>query len=329
MATIKDIARMTGLSETTISRFMNNHPYVSNEARAAIERALEEIEYRPNASARSLRSGRTRRIAVLIDSVMLSFYSRLLDGFCEAAHERSYSILVEQAGAPGWSPDALIEQARSHNIDGVVIAVELLQANVVAALLKLVPVIACDQSIHNMNCPRVFVDHHDSTILGLSYLHERGADVIACVVGDEETICASSRYRRVAYEAFAAAHQDVTIHIVSCPDSTATGGAILLEKLTELDPAPRAVFTASDDLATGLLVAARNVGITVPQELSILGFDDMPIAEVHGITTIRQPIRYMGQRAIRNLIALIENGGKSRIKHSVRLAYELVPRRTA
>ncbi len=328
MANIQDLAEHTGLSTATISRYLNQKPYVSKEAQLAIELAMERLDYHPNSSARILRSGKTRRVTVVVDRAEHSFSAALLGGFCDVAWENSYDILIQQSGAPEWTPSLLLEQAAAKSMDGVIIAAEGAERDAFVPLLGSVPVVACDQALFDVDCPHVYIDHYQSTTDGLEYLQKRGARTIACIHGPNRW-CASNRFRRNAYGDFARRPGAPTIHEVPTEDDTVQDGYHLLGALRQLDPIPDAVFTGSDDLAAGLIAAARRDGVSVPKQLAILGFDDQPIAEAFEISTIRQPVRKMGRRAMEILMQIIAGGPDTAVKRRTRIKYSLVERNSA
>lgn len=328
MANIRDIAEFTGLSTATVSRYLNKHPYVSKEAQLAIELAMTQLGYHPNAAARSLRSGKTRRVGVVLDALNHSFYSSLLAGFSEVARRRSYDILVQQSGAHDWSPGLLLEQAAARSMDGIIVASETEKRGELLSLVGTVPLVACDQALFGADCPQVYIDHYQSTIDGLEYLRRGGATSIACVYGPCSA-CSSNRFRRRAYTDFGARSDAPFVHEVICNEDTVKGGYDLFERLMALSPRPDAVFTGADEVAVGVITAAGRAGVAVPSDLAVLGFDDNSIAEVFGISTIRQPVQAMGRRAMEILMRLIADGPRASVKRVTRVKYRLVARQSA
>ncbi len=327
MANIRDIANLTGLSTATISRHLNNKPYVSKEAQRAIELAMARLDYRPNASAQSLKSGKTGRVVVVLDRVDHPFYGPLLAGLGDIARRHSYDLLVQQSGAPQWSPHLLVEQARARSMDGIITAVESVEPEAFLSLIGTIPLVACDQALFGADCPHVYIDHYKSTIEGLEHLHRRGAKTIAAVHG-YDPFCGSNRFRRKAYTDYGMREGAPLIHQIACENDEVTEGAALLDRIMALCPRPDAIFTGGDEVALGLLAAANKAGIAVPSELAILGFDDRPIAEVFGISTIRQPIRRMGQYAMATLLRLIAAGNRAPSPKTTVVKHRLVVRST-
>ncbi len=308
MASIQSIARYTGLSPATVSRYLNGHPYVSKEAQYAIELAIRELDYRPNASARSLRSGKTSRVAIVVFDASHPFCSGLIGGAGKAALQHGYDLLVQQAGAPGWQPERSVELAATRAVDGIIMASGSGLSRRHERELAALPVVTCDLDPSQSKLPGVYIDHYRSVLDGLEHLRERGARRIACVYVSGDQLASSSTRRQEAYRAFAGQYPSIEVIPVETENDLIEDGYTLLERLMQLPEPPDAVFTGSDDLAAGCLLAAQARGISVPEELRILGFDDGPVAEVLGISTIRQPVGRLGARAFQELYACISRG---------------------
>ncbi|TVR05968.1 MAG: LacI family transcriptional regulator [Spirochaetaceae bacterium] len=327
VANINDIATHTGLSNATISRYLNGKPYVSKEAQLAIDMAVRELGYRPNASARSLRSGRTGRVVMVLRDAYHPFYAALLAGACRAAASVGYDVLVQQNHAEGWHSDRLTQLVTTRGVDGVILTTDLDPWSEYQSALSGIPAVTCDQALSDQSLPGVFIEHYQSTIEGLSHLRERGARCIACVQAPPADPCSSSDIRSAAYHDFAAQNPDTQIELVSIEDDLVHSGYVMLDALVHRSTPVDAVFSGSDDVAAGLLIAARERGIAVPGQLRILGFDDQPIARTLEISTVRQPVRRMGERAFELVHSIIH--GENRFgADRLRVPYRLMVRST-
>ncbi len=337
MANIKDLARSTGLSTATVSRYLNGHPYVSKEAQYAIELAIRELGYSPNAAARSLRSGKTGRIAIVVLDASHPFYSALVAGAAGAAVEYGYDLLVQQTCTKHWNPDRVLQPVVTRAIDALIVATELEPWGEYAAELERFRVVTCDQALSQAGLHGLYIDHYQSTLDGLEHLYERGARVIACLHDPDHDRCSSSRIRVSAYEQFASRYSEMRIVQLEAEDDTVETGASLLQRIGSEFPEVDGVFSGSDDLAAGLLLAAREAGLDVPGRLRILGFDDQPLARVLGLSTIRQPVRKMGARAVHEVHRLIQQNascgrgrpnGRRHAPDKIRVPYRLMIRST-
>lgn len=315
MARINDIAEAAGVSVATVSRYLNGRPYVSAALAASIAEAIDELGYHPNQNARTLRSGRTDRIAVLVNRLSHPFYAKLVEGIAEEAHVAGVDLLIHQSGTDGWSLDRIARQARERAVDGMIIGTGREEQSF-ATLIGKVPMVSCDQALNAPGCPRIFIDHYASTIAGLEHIAERGSSQILAIYGSErDHVCSSDSHRQRAFKAFAGREGSprllpLAVRDVGIGDDSLLAGARLLAHILKEAPEVDAVFAGSDEIASGLVTAARRSGIYVPGRLRILGFDDQPIAEALDISTVRQPIKEMGAKAMSVLVAQI-NGRKA------------------
>lgn len=328
MPSIGDLAERTGLSTATVSRYLNGKPYVSKEAQYSIELAIRELGYRPNASARSLRSGKTGRLLLLVKDAALPFYSALISGVGSSALTSGYDILVQQSsGGDGWR-DRLIELATTRAVDGIIASTALEPWELFEPALEGVPLYSCDQAVDRPEIPGVYIDHLRSTVEGLEYLYSRGCRRFGCFHAPQADSCASSSRRMAGYSEFEARHPEVSLELFEIDDDRLESGYALFERIQTSDVAIDGVFAGSDELAAGLLQAAREAGIAVPGSLRILGFDEQPISRILGITTVRQPIEKMGEMAARKLIERLEAGRPGKPER-YRVRYRLIERESA
>lgn len=310
MATIRDIADRTGLSRSTVSRCLSGNGYVSEEARNAIEEAARDLDYQPNSAAVSLRRGKSGRIVVFVPTTAHSYYATFISGVGEGARRHGYDLLLRQAtGEQAPLQAQLRELERSRIADGAIIASTIADDAGKEVTSLGLPVVACDQVLYRERIPSVYMDHYQSTIDVLEHLVSRGRRAIYVVISDDGH--ASSYYREKAAEEFLRQRiaEGMRIRItcvVENDDDSVSAGVALGKRLFELDRVPDAVFTGSDQLAAGMLLFARRVRLSVPGELAIVGFDDQSLSEALGLTTVYQPTRKMGAKAVEVLHRLIE-----------------------
>jgi DNA-binding LacI/PurR family transcriptional regulator len=268
---------------------------------------------------------------VLINRLNHPFYSTLVEGIAEEAHVSGTDLLIHQSGAHGWSLDRIARQARERAVDGIIVGTGRDDGQLLS-LVGTVPMVSCDGALESPECPRVFIDHFASTLAGLEHLGEQGARSILAVSGSEfEHVCSSDHHRRRAFEAFQGrrgAPELLTLALrdKGIGDESMLAGSRLFEHIRHELPRVDAVFAASDEIAAGLITAARAAGVAIPKELRVLGFDDQPIAEALGISTISQPTRQMGREAMSMLAGLLDGESPAGLKRE--LEYRLVVRMT-
>lgn len=332
MATIADIARVTGLSVATVSRYLNGHPYVSAEARNAIREAISELNYTPNSTAVALRRGTTDRIAFFVPTLAHSFYAELLAGAGDAARRYGYDLVVRQC--PVISDETAGELDRmleTRLIDGAILATEIPAEATGALLATGAPLVACDQVLREAPVSCVFTDHYASAREVLAHLLDTGRRNIV-VVTSSEPHGSSLMRQSAAEEARREAGGGLRVtFVVEDDDDSVSSGVALGEKLLARSPPPDSVFTGADQLAAGVLIAAERRGVSVPQELAIVGFDDQSLSQALGLTSVYQPTREMGSTAVDMLISRIKltARGSAPATERVLLPHELRRRRTS
>ncbi|MEW9032089.1 MAG: LacI family DNA-binding transcriptional regulator [Planifilum fimeticola] len=319
MPTIKDVARRANVSVATVSRILNNLPGYSQETKERVLKAIEELGYYPNALARGLVSKKTNSIGVLFPSVSSMFSAEILGGIEQVAHEQDSSVIVCHTAYNGTRTMKYLGLLREKQIDGVIFVSEVLKEEYYQALSEMdVPVVLISTKSERFPLPYVKVDDRSAAYSATSYLIEKGHRRIGMISGNRSDPIAG--IPRV--EGYQAALQDHGIpacdrHIVYADGFGFDKGLQCLPLLLSRAPEITAVFAASDEMAVAALYAANKLGIKVPDELSVMGYDNLRIAEmtVPSLTTVAQPLREMGETAARMLFGMMEEGEavKSRI----------------
>ncbi len=299
---IKDIAEAAGVSHSTVSRALSDSPLVKAETKARIRRLAQEMGYTPDAIARSLVTQRTQTIGIVVTTITDPFVAEVVQGIEDTAHEHGYSVILASSAAEPERELAAVEMLRAKRVDGVVVTSSRVGALYLAHLERIgVPVVLVNN--HNQQSGRytfsVSVDNQHGGHLATAHLIRRGHRRIAYVSGPANHSDDAGRlagYRRALEEAglpFEAA-------LVVPGNGRLDGGERALYVLKDLDAPPTAVFCYNDMTAIGLLSAARRLGIQVPRELAVVGFDDIPLAAhvCPPLTTIAQPQREIGRLAM-------------------------------
>ncbi|MXO58163.1 LacI family DNA-binding transcriptional regulator [Altererythrobacter salegens] len=313
--TIIDIAKKAKVSFKTVSRVLNDNTSVTAELRDRVLEAMAELDYHPNFAARALAGKRSYTIAMLLDqSEYLSdessstyFAPYLVDlqsGAQQACRELGYHFLVEPYDPhSGNHPDDLRAQFSKFSLDGVLLAPPssdrpvLLQAleDMGLPYVRLMPGIEVDRS------PSVAIDEIDGVAQVAEHLLALGHRRIGVVCGPESHIAA--RIRSLAFQYAIGGRAEVFLHP---GDFFFSGGLAAGEALLGRPDRPSAIFAANDFMAAGVIVAATRLGLRVPDDISVVGFDDSVVARFiwPPLTTVRQPIRAMARWAIEYLVAL-------------------------
>lgn len=330
--TIEHIAALAGVSRSTVSRVVNDHPRVSPAVRARVRRVIEERGYAPHAGARSLAGCRTRVICLLNVRRAASIFSDpfippLIQGVSEGCNEGEYFLLVsilqsDQAAA------FYRRLVRGRHCDGVI----MLAGDAEAALLEL---LVADGT------PYVLIGHHprfptlnsvnvancEGARLAVAHLLRLGHRRIATITGRLDGSPGAERFEGYA-AALQAAGGSVDPTFVVEGDLTCQSGYLAMRRLLSASGRPTAVFAADDAMAAGALRAIREAGLRVPDNVALVGFDDAPIATLTDpqLTSIRQPVYELGARAARLLISQL--AGKELAPVQQCLPVELIVRQS-
>lgn len=330
MINIEKIAHLAGTSRSTVSRVINNDPKVSAEVRERVERIISETGYRPNAAARNLAGKHTRVISLVVPRSPVEafddpFYLPLLKGMATAVNARSYSLmLLILDKADPYLQSHLLD---SHNADGILLGASLVNNNPYIPYLieRKVPFVSVGRHLYYSNINYVDVDNIGSAQNAVNHLLKLGLRRIATITGSLEVT--SGVDRREGYlRALRAAGIEPQTEMMAEGGFSSEQGYVAMCDL--LPMRPEAVFVASDTMAVGAYRAIYEAGLSVPDDIAVVGFDDSEQAShlVPSLTTVRQPISELGHAAADLLLDII-TGTVNQPVHKM-LKSELIVRRS-
>lgn len=306
---IKDIAEAAGVSHSTVSRALSDSPLVKVETKARIQHLAQEMGYTPDAIARSLVTQKTLTVGVVVTTTTDPFVAEVVQGIEDAAHENGYSVILASSNADPDRELAAVEMLRSKRVDCLIVTSSRVGALYLEHLERIgVPVVLINN--HNQHSGRytfsISVDNRDGGHLATRHLIEQGHQRIGYVTGPADHSDDADRqagYRQALDET--ALPFDPTW--IAPGNGRLDGGEGALEALARLANPPTAVFCYNDMTAIGLICAARRRGLDIPQDLAVVGFDDIPLASrvYPPLTTIAQPQRDMGHQAMNMALDLI------------------------
>ncbi|MEW2305544.1 LacI family DNA-binding transcriptional regulator [Streptomyces sp. NPDC006655] len=300
-----DVARIAGVSQQTVSRVLNDHPNVRPATRERVLAAVRELGYRPNAAARTLATRRTRTLGVVSFNTTLYGPACMLYGIEQAARQHEYFVIVAAVGTlDRRSVLDAVDRLRDQGVEGiVVIAPQTPAVGALASVPADVPLVAVGCGTHTA-LASVAVDNEAGAELATSYLLDLGHRTVHHLVGPRSWLDAQEREAgwRGTLEKRGA---PVPAPLAGADWTARTGYEHGLR--IAADPEVTAVFCANDHLALGLLRALQQAGHRVPEDISVVGFDDMPETEYFGpsLTTVRQDFDELGRRALRALIEIV------------------------
>ncbi|MCA2001904.1 MAG: LacI family transcriptional regulator [Chloroflexi bacterium] len=324
--TLRDVAKKAGVSHQTVSRVINGKADVLPETRALVEAAIEEMGYRPNAIARSMARGQTHTLACISPNLTDFTFASVIEGAEIEARQHKYFMLSSSASDPEAFRELLDELVGHRRVDGLIIINPYADRRF-EYIPKDFPLVFVGVSAHEKNICSVSLDDEKVAYEATRHLLELGHADIALVTGPMEEDCSQDRaegYRRALNEAGIPFDKTMVFE----GDWSATSGRDALFSFIEQGRAPTAVFAQNDRMALGVMSAAREAGIKVPSQLSVIGVDDMPLSSYFDppLTTMRQDIPRIGREATRMLLEIVQH--KTTQTCDMKLPAELVIRQS-
>lgn len=327
MSTIRTVAERAGVSTATVSRVISNAASVLPETRARVQAAIDHLGYAPNSAAKSLRTLRTGKILVLVPDVSNPFFAEVLRGAEDAAQAAGHAVLLGDTRGDPRREAEYAGMVLRKEADGLIFLGHRLPtplARMVRERGATAPIVnGCDFST-DLHVSGAHIDNARAARDAMTLLYSMGHRRVAVIAGPTDSHITRDRLRGVHDSARAAGHAaDLTVvEGLYTNESGARETAALLAR----DPRPTAVFCFSDEMAMGALSACRARGLRCPDDLSIVGFDDVRYARFLDppLTTIRQPMSRIGQETVRLLLAILD-GTQAHITDTT-LDHELVVR---
>lgn len=301
MANIRDVAKEANLSVATVSRYLNQKGYVSETSKNSIEQAIETLNYTPNAVARSLSTRQSHYIGLIVPDIMNPFFPELARAVEDIALTYGYTVILCNSDENAEKEQHYIESLKKKYIAGFIIATSSLDASHYENLD--LPIVALDRMMHT-STPTVSSNNKEGAYLGTTHLIEQGCQHIACLRGPKGVGPADDR---LAGFLEAVKGKSIQTTIIDCPFQFGVAEQTTTKILQEF-PTIDGIFASSDVSAAGSLKTAYALGINVPEQLQIVGFDNINLSEMMtpGLTTVAQDVYKMGAVSTRILIKMIE-----------------------
>ncbi|WP_207655751.1 LacI family DNA-binding transcriptional regulator [Vallitalea okinawensis] len=321
---IQDVAKKAGVSISTVSRVLNGYKHVSDELKDKVTKAVEELEYRPNQVARSLASQRTNLIGIIVPDLTNHYYSRMISSIEEYASERNYNIVVCNI------KENLDKEVRYLNVlkemwaDGIILMHEKVDERTKEMLKAYkIPVVLASVKIDGLKVPSVNIDDYHAAYDATNYLIQKGHERIGIIAGDMQDITAGQqRYRGFIDALKGHGIKQNPLYMREGKFKIEDGYQAMDDILDNSQVKPTAIFAVSDSMAIGAMNCAIDRGYQVPDDISIIGFDNIDLAAAvrPRLTTVNQPAEEIGRQSMKTLIALI-NGKNTKkdiiLDHSI------------
>lgn len=327
LPSIDEVARLAGVSIATVSRVINNSKPVNAETRQKVERAIAETGYRSNAAGRSLATSQSRLLMVLVPDFANPFYAQIVQGVESVTGPAGYKLLLTDGSSSEAPHQTAMDALYNRLADGVINLAHLDDDSALHAALRDLPWVNCSEFVPESGLPYVSIDHRQAAIDAVQFLLNRGHRRIGLISADE-----TFRWARLRHEGYELAMKRAQVpteaelvRVAASLDYEA--GAQAVGGLLALQIPPTAIFAVSDTLAIGVIKALRRAGRRVPQDIAVIGFDDLPLSAVFepALTTVSQPMRELGARAADILLARLS--GQAVVSRT--LAHQLVVRDSA
>lgn len=321
---LRDVALAAGVDPSVVSRVLSGDRRLSvrPETRARVLEAAARLNYRPNRAARTLKTARTMVIGMVVPDLANTAYSLIAQGAERRAAAAGYILMVMR----GSVPDGL-EELRGR-VDGLLVAAATSDGSYFRSLLGDIPTVLVNRKEPG-DIPAVLVDDEAGAAVAVRHLLALGHSRVAHVAGPQNADTARRRLRGYVSALAAAGAEARPEWVVEAPVYDEAAGHLAATTLLGLEPRPTAIFAANIRLAIGALAATRRLGLSVPEDVSIVGFDDTPLAAFlePPLTTVRMPLAELGELAVESLLGEIE--GRRATDVLVSLPPELVVRASA
>lgn len=327
MPTMKDVAQAAGVSVTTVSHVINETRYVSAELRERVLKAMEELNYHPNTLARSLRQGISHTIGLIVPDNSNPFFADVARVVESRGFEAGYSTILCNSDGQLEKELTYVNVLLAKQVDGVIFIGASSQSEHIALLTEeRVPIVIADRQMPGAEADVVLVDNYRGGYLATEYLISLGHCRIGCITGPSDTAPSADRVRGYR-SALTAAGLPIDEDLIIRGDFRYASGASGARELLDLKEPPTAIFACNDVMAMAAMAAIREKGLAIPDDISIIGFDDIPQASFTSppLTTVAQPIQDIGRIAADLLIERI-SGSTSRPSQMIILDVKLVVR---
>jgi len=305
--TIYTVAEKAGVSIATVSRVLNNSPKVKEETRAKVLRVMEELGYQPSASARGLALNKTEIIALIFPDISGPFYSEVIRGVESEVSQHNYNLLIY--GTYGKASSARFLRLLPTRVDGLILMTRSVEDEYIFYLhQRHIPFVLLDREIDEIEADCILTNNVDGAYKAVEHLLQHGYQQVAFISGPADSPDSNARF-----EGYRQALQNHGLplrpQLVEQGDFLQPGGHQAMSRLLDQANLPLAVFVANDEMAIGAIEAVRGRGLSVPDDVAIIGFDDIQMAPYvqPPLTTVRQPIREFGVLAVQMLLRRIND----------------------
>ena len=333
MATIKDVAKRAGVSPASVSKVINKKPHVSKRTKAKVLKAIQQLDYEPHAIARKLAMKTTENVGFIIRSSAKGrtnpFYVKILDGVESIVKKKGFNLLFSTVEEKLETSESLPKKIKESNVDGVII-IGIVDNNLIDRILKKqIPLVLVDYYLKGKELNYVLTGDLQGAYEAVSYLIHLGHRKITMINGPQAHTSFLDRFRGYKLALLDHGIKYEKEYVQTASEAETENGYRSGKHILELRHPPSAVFCANDNIAIGVIKAARDKGLQIPENISVVGFDDIEQAShtEPPLTTIRVYNEEMGERAAQKLIEVI--GNKDKRPERIIIPTKLIARESA
>jgi len=301
MATIEDVARVAGVSAATVSRVLNGNGAVKGYTAEKVQKAIVELAYVPNRAAQNLRKNESMTVTILAPNFTNPYYSHILAGIGDTAQALGYSVFICNMKFGKAEIESIV---KSHRTDGLILLSSAHDADWLTAYACEMPIVLCCEYMESTSLPHVAIDNYRAAYEAVEYLLNLGHRRIATISAGNSHISTKLRHQGYCDALRDAGMEPRPEYLVkAAPDYSYNSGYIMANKLFSLADRPSAIFCISDILALSAIAAAGDRGLSVPADVSVMGFDDVDYTTMFHphLTTVAQPCYKIGSKSMKVL----------------------------
>lgn len=310
--TIKDIARELGISASTVSRALKDHPDISKETKKAVHELAVKLNYEPNIVALSLRSRKTKTIGVVIPEVVHFFFSTVISGIEHEANRLGYSVILTQSAESLEREKSSVKALFNSRVDGMLMSISRETTDyehIDAILNRGIPMVFFDRIYPGPNRNTITINDYSAGKMATEHLLSQGRKKIAHIMGSPKLEISKERFR--GYQDALKEHQIRFIPdlVVNCEEGTLEAGKESMQILLNGNIRPDAVFANNDVLAMGAMQIIKSTGLAIPKDIAVIGFSNWFYSQMTEppLSSVDQPGFEIGKNALRMLVKRIEH----------------------
>ncbi len=309
---IKDVAKKAGVSATTVSAYLNKSAPVNKLTAEAIKEAIEELEYKPNLIARSLRQKKTNTVGLIVGNILSHFYTVIAKSVEDTARKYGLNTILCNGDDDSQKELDYIKILESSRVEGIILTPTGKNGDYINELIKSgIEIVLIDRIIEGVNCSSVVVDNEKGAEKAVRHLIEQGYKRIGIINGSLEIGTAKKRYDGYI-KVLSKAGLPINNNLIKIGDFKMETGITMCRELLDGKNKPDAIFSTNVDITKGILVTIKQRGLKIPNDIGLVGFDDSDLTKLFDppITVISQPVYEIGSTAMEIMINEIKNNTK-------------------